>query len=159
MRQAQARRRHVGEEVEAACGVDISLLARGGGGLVTVWGGGGGSGGRVRERRKLHARTCRCCKRSRCRRCSIRALPAPPAFYYCFTIYYCFKCAASTYCFLLLPTALLQAHNMPMLHAAMRGRMPNGAMAYQLMQLYYVHMQRQRHVFGAPPLLLSPPYA
>ena len=42
MRQAQARRRHVGEEVEAACGVDISLLARGGGGACHgLWGRGG----------------------------------------------------------------------------------------------------------------------
>ena len=46
-----------------------------------------------------------------------------------------------------------------MLHAAMRGRMPNGAMAYQLMQQYYVHMQRQRQMFGGPPVLMSTPNA
>jgi hypothetical protein len=46
-----------------------------------------------------------------------------------------------------------------MLHAGMRGRMPNGAMPYELMQQYYVHMQRQRQMFGGPPVLMSTPNA
>ena len=54
---------------------------------------------------------------------------------------------------------IIQAHNMPMLHAAMRGPMPNGAMPYELMQQYYVHMQRQRQMFGGPPVLMSTPNA
>jgi hypothetical protein len=54
---------------------------------------------------------------------------------------------------------IIQAHNMPMLHAGMRGRMPNGAMPYELMQQYYVHMQRQRQMFGGPPVLMSTPNA
>ena len=85
MRQAQARRRHVGEEVEAACGVDISLLARArGGGACHGLGGRGGF-----RRQSAGEEEAACTDLSLLQALAVPQVPQ--------------KCAASTYCCLLLP--------------------------------------------------------